>query len=117
MALIGLVGPCCTKSIEAVLLFGTGSSIDQATIKIDESGVRVVTLSTSPTTLQVGDDGSEPAHTKARSGPMDFWHLPGCWGPQAVNVARAFELESTLCLLLHPFFYCRQTIRNEALLG
>ena len=30
--------------------------------------------------VQVGDDGSEPAHTKARSGPMDFWHLPGCWG-------------------------------------
>lgn len=85
MAVIGLVGPCCTKSIEAVLLFGTGSSIDQATIKIDEFGVRVVTLSTSPTALQVGDDGSEPAHTKARSGPMDFWYLPGCWGPQAVS--------------------------------
>lgn len=107
MALIGLVGPVVLNPLKLFCFLGQGLLSIKATIKIHKSGVRVVTLSKSPTALQVGDDGSEPAHTKARSGPMDFWYLPGCWGPQAVSetigkimiftktVARAFELEST----------------------
>ncbi len=61
--------------------------------------------------LQVGDDGSEPAHTKARSGPMDFWHLPGCWGPLFFSSAFFLTAEcGEVCLLWKLWMNVNETI-------